>query len=458
MALIRQTGRWLALIALTGSAACGGSGGGPQQAGLPVSGAYAYGTAARGKSGGKIAHVVIIIQENRSFDNLFQGYPGADTQSYGYTSSGQKIQLAPIGLNSGWDVDHGSKAFFAACDGQGSLPGTNCKMDGFDREFVSCSIPPGPPCPNKTPQYAYVPQAETKPYFAMAKQYVLADRMFPSNFDGSFVSHQYLIAGQSSSAVDYPLTYWGCDGGPRDTVETLTQQRTYGSQVQACFDNSTLGDELDTAGVSWKYYTAGINGDGELWNAYQAIKHIRYGADWKTHVVDPQTKFFTGCTYRKIARGELGNADLRELRSCQLHHRPRTVVGCIARKCGREVAVLGFDRHFRDVGRFRRLVRSRRARNGRLRRARHPSTPTDNLAVRQEELRDTRALRTRKPLEIRRRPVRAREAGCQRCARGLSGKGLLRFLAASAFVRDDSEQARTGRLRARAARSAPTRR
>ena len=30
---------------------------------------------------GKIKHIVWIVQENRSFDNLFQGYPGADTVS-----------------------------------------------------------------------------------------------------------------------------------------------------------------------------------------------------------------------------------------------------------------------------------------------------------------------------------------------------------------------------------------
>ena len=30
---------------------------------------------------GKITHVIYIVQENRSFDNLFQGYPGADTVS-----------------------------------------------------------------------------------------------------------------------------------------------------------------------------------------------------------------------------------------------------------------------------------------------------------------------------------------------------------------------------------------
>jgi len=40
----------------------------------------------------KIQHVVVVIQENRSLDNLFQGFPGADTRSYGYDSSGQKIK------------------------------------------------------------------------------------------------------------------------------------------------------------------------------------------------------------------------------------------------------------------------------------------------------------------------------------------------------------------------------
>lgn len=46
----------------------------------------------------KIQHVVIIIQENRSLDNLFQGFPGARTQSYGYDSSGEKIKLGQIPL------------------------------------------------------------------------------------------------------------------------------------------------------------------------------------------------------------------------------------------------------------------------------------------------------------------------------------------------------------------------
>ena len=224
----------------------------------------------------KIQHVVIVIQENRSFDNLFQGFPGADTQSYGYISNGKRVKLGVIRFETHWDVDHSSTAFFAACNGKGSYPGTRCQMNGFDKEYVSCGHLSYPPCPIKHPQYAYVPPVETKPYFDMAKQYVLADRMFSSNFDGSsFVAHQYLIAAQSSSAVNYPNSpEWGCEGGPNDTIQTLTQQRKiyYGHRIRVCLDNETLGDELDAAGLSWRYYTAATpHGDGAFWSAYSAI-------------------------------------------------------------------------------------------------------------------------------------------------------------------------------------------
>ena len=47
---------------------------------------------------GKIRHVVYIVQENRSFDDLFQGYPHADTVSSGKNSKGETIQLRPVSL------------------------------------------------------------------------------------------------------------------------------------------------------------------------------------------------------------------------------------------------------------------------------------------------------------------------------------------------------------------------
>lgn len=249
----------------------------------------------------KIQHVVIIVQENRSFNNLFYGFPGARTRSYGYDSHGNKIALQPIGLQTVWDLDHSSSAFLAACNGRGSYPGTDCRMNGFNDEWAGCGHYSYPPCPNPHPQYSYVPHDETKPYFAMAHQYVLADEMFASNFDASsFVSHQYIIAGQASSAVNYPDSWWGCEGGKTDQVGTVTQARGYGKYIQACFDNQTLGDELDAADLSWGFYTASIDGDGNLWSSYQAIRHIFYGADWHKDVIWPQTRFF-----HDVERGRL---------------------------------------------------------------------------------------------------------------------------------------------------------
>ena len=43
--------------------------------------------------GSHIKHVVIIVQENRSFDNIFSGYPGSDSATTGVTSAGTRIPL-----------------------------------------------------------------------------------------------------------------------------------------------------------------------------------------------------------------------------------------------------------------------------------------------------------------------------------------------------------------------------
>jgi hypothetical protein len=52
-----------------------------------------------------IQHVVIIVQENRSFDNLFSGFPNADAATIGI-SHGQEIPLNSVPLEYGPDLDH----------------------------------------------------------------------------------------------------------------------------------------------------------------------------------------------------------------------------------------------------------------------------------------------------------------------------------------------------------------
>jgi phospholipase C len=254
-----------------------------------------------GTGAGKIKHVVFIVQENRSFDNLFQAYPGADTVASGKDSKGKTVPLSPVSLSTQYIIDHSAQGMFAACNGTGKLPGTDCRMNGFNLEqayFWPPSIPYA--------EYVYVPHVDSKPYFDMAHEWVLADHMFQSNLDESFVSHQYIIAAQAAASVNLPGTLWGCGGGRHDTVSTITQSRNpYGTPQQVCFDYQTLGDELDAAKLTWRFYTSKYgspsSGAGSYWSSYQAVKHIYYGPDWKKDVITPQKRFLTDVPSGKLA-------------------------------------------------------------------------------------------------------------------------------------------------------------
>ncbi len=188
----------------------------------------------------KIHHVVILVQENRTFNHLFMGYPGATTQNYGYISSGQKVKLLPVGLEASFIPGYGLKAFFTQCNGTGKIPGTNCQMNGFDKVAWQCN---SNQCPIQYPPYSYVEPSEIKPYWDLAKQYVLADQMYASNIDASsFISHQYIIAAQAVQSYNWPMTEeWGCEGPPGDTVPVLGQQRQPNGKQIACFNDLTLG-------------------------------------------------------------------------------------------------------------------------------------------------------------------------------------------------------------------------
>jgi phospholipase C len=282
----------IAIFALLFSA-CNGNGG---VSPVPQGNQTLAGAVRHHSSSSKIQHIVIIVQENRSFNNLFYGFPGAKTVKYGYNTNGEKITLQPIGLETTWDIEHQLGGFLAACNGTGSYPGTDCQMNGFDNEYVGC----GGSCPNANPPYSYVPHSETKPYFFMGKHYVLADQMYASNLDASsFISHQYIIAGQASSAVNYPSGAWGCEGSG-DQISTITSERQYGSNIPMCFNNNTLGAEMDTAGLSWAYYASSVYGDGGIWSAYQNIAPIYHGPDWSNDVISPQTNFFSDVSNGKL--------------------------------------------------------------------------------------------------------------------------------------------------------------
>ncbi len=131
-----------------------------------------------------------------------------------------------------------------------------------------------------------MPHHETKPYFDLGKQYVLADQMYASNFDASsFISHQYIIAAQAEASVNFPYGAWGCEGGSGDNVPIVGPDRQVpDGYQQPCYNDTTLGQEADNASppVSWAYYAIlyGSSFPG-FWSAYQANSYVYYGSDWE---------------------------------------------------------------------------------------------------------------------------------------------------------------------------------
>jgi phospholipase C len=249
-----------------------------------------------------IKHVVIMIQENRTFDDLFSTFPGADGSTTG-THNGKPYHNT-AGPLTGEDINHIHSGFKTEYDGG--------KMDGFDRIHFGASGQDGPA---GTYPLSYVNPKYIAPYWALARQYALADHMFQTQGSGSFTAHQDLIRGNTAiddreSLIDFPSRGpWGCDAGAtaHTTLLTDTGQYLYNKGPAPCLSYTTLRDLLDAKGVTWKYDVPPlvIGSGGYLWNAFDAIRAVRYGnnaAEWKSNVIVPETNVFA-----QISGGRLAN-------------------------------------------------------------------------------------------------------------------------------------------------------
>ncbi|HEV3153819.1 MAG TPA: alkaline phosphatase family protein [Candidatus Baltobacteraceae bacterium] len=283
--------RMLAVLALAGCA--GASHGSSLPAVFTRTPAHTAGALHRAGTVNPIQHVVIIVQENRSFDNLFNGFPGADTVRTGVDSQGNEVPLHPTGLGVTYDLNHSHHYFEIEYD-KGA-------MNGFDLEQVHPGAKETPP-PDTA--YGYVRESKVDPYWTMAEHYALADRMFQTNAGPSFPAHQYLLSGTSAIdttgklyAMDNPNEVYlsnvgGCDDPPKVTVNLINPATNYQPKKagSTCFDHPVLMDLLDQAGITWRYYQTHM-GPG-LWNGPDAVRHIRYGPDY-ANVVTPDTQILT---------------------------------------------------------------------------------------------------------------------------------------------------------------------
>jgi phospholipase C len=239
-----------------------------------------------------IKHVVIIIQENRTVDNLFNGYCGlspsqcANTTRTGYDHNGNPVTLQPTpnGIKTAWNPGHDHADFLKACDATG-LGGTRpCSNIGFDQE--KCDG-----CPTDG-EYYYVDQSYLQPYWNMARyDGSLSDETFESNEGPSLVSHLYTLASDARTG-DLPSeeiitladnTENGGTAGcinPATAVATVNMSQPFPEQssggYEACIEQPTITDLLDRASVSWRWYqnSATPVKDEALWSAPNNIMHI----------------------------------------------------------------------------------------------------------------------------------------------------------------------------------------
>jgi phospholipase C len=248
------------------------------------------------KAGKYFTHIVIIIQENRTYDNLFATFPGGDGVTVGKGHNGQNIPLAEANLESHISPGNG----YYCCWTRDWAKG---RMNGFDQVNI------GPVSGRYV--YQYVDPAQIVPYWSLAKQYVLSDHMFQTQGSGSYTAHQDLIAGGTNidpahAVIDFPTIgpVWGCDAGQGSKTSLITQSNFYmlNDGPAPCLDYKTLRDPLDAGGVTWRYYApqVGQSFGGDLWNAFDGIRAVRYGTEWNTNVTYPETNVFKDITAGKL--------------------------------------------------------------------------------------------------------------------------------------------------------------
>jgi phospholipase C len=218
----------------------------------------------------RIQHIVFIIKENRSFDTYFGTFPGADGATSGMISTGERIALRRATDRMPRDIGHDwEDARQAMHDG---------RMDRFDlvrdgnrrNDFLSMTQFVAADIPN---------------YWSYAEHFVLADHMFSSLAGPSFPNHLYTVASQSAGAINNPNSFlWGCDADEHTTVEVLDPNGTV-VRRPPCFDVPTIGDRLETAAVPWRYYSPVKGQRGYIWNAFDAVRHIRFGPLWEQRIV-----------------------------------------------------------------------------------------------------------------------------------------------------------------------------
>ena len=204
----------------------------------------------------KIKHVVIVVQENRSFDSYFGTYPGADGIPMDNGKPTVCVPTPTLGtcvrpFHDRQDVNgggpHGSVGFRDDVDGGA--------MDGFVREAAAArrqcaNFVQDPLCAYTAPYtvMGYHTGADIPNYWAYAKHYVLQDHMFAPSVSWSLPDHLYEVSGWSAYCHTHnPMR---CRNSI-DNYESWKHGQRYAKPIFAWTDLTYL---MHRYGVSWRYY------------------------------------------------------------------------------------------------------------------------------------------------------------------------------------------------------------
>ena len=265
-----------------------------------------------------IKHIVIIMQENHTFDNYFGTYPGANGipknvcmplgpkhPSDSCIKPFRSTNLSPA------DMPHGYQPSNIAHD--------NGKMDGFmlaeNQNNNTMSY-----YDNKTIPY----------YWDLAKHYVLADNFYSSVLSYSLPNHWYAIAGQApTTSILYEMKQnpSAASTNEKDLAKVYLHEANKISTIADLFVNRSIDNNTS---ITWKYYyyRIAINGyedairDGDaydFWSPFTA-KASSYTEKYASHFVSRDQIF------SDLESGTLPQVSWVIPRDSQSEHPPNNIV------------------------------------------------------------------------------------------------------------------------------------
>jgi phospholipase C len=237
----------------------------------------------------KINHLVVIYEENRSFDNLYGQFEGANGLEQASESAkpqidanGQPYTCLPQKTGSGlpaclpnepFDITRYIPANQPTIDLVHRFYQEQFQIDGGKMDkFVAVSDAKGL-------TMGYYP-TEKLPMAEVAGNYVLADNFFHASFGGSFLNHQWLVCActpvyDATKFPTQPDLHTVISNGVVTKDGQLTTAAEGNYAVNTIFpnsaptiasakkiqplDNTTIGDRLSAKNIDWAWYSGGWN-------------------------------------------------------------------------------------------------------------------------------------------------------------------------------------------------------